>query len=145
MKFDYNYDFDYRSQKTLDYNYDYDYLTIFFSDYDYDFNYTPLIFLIMIMIICPLTDQLRLQFWLQISDYNYDYDYKKTHYRIQYKHISISETCSVHIYYNMYKKDVCLTYTCYKHIAFLQLIVKYIHQLASLQVDIAEILAWRFC
>ena len=67
-KSDYDYDFDYMSQKTLDYNYDYDYLTIYFFDYDYIFNYNPLIFLItiIIMIICPLTDQLRLRFWLKL-------------------------------------------------------------------------------
>jgi hypothetical protein len=43
----------------------------FFPDYNYDFNYTPMIFLIMIMIICPLTDRIRLWFWLQVSDYDY--------------------------------------------------------------------------
>jgi hypothetical protein len=52
-KFDYNYDFHYRSHITLDYNSDYDYLIIFFSDYNLDFNYTPMIFF--------------------DNDYNYDY------------------------------------------------------------------------
>jgi hypothetical protein len=109
-KFDYNYDFDYRSRKTLDYNYDY--LIKKISDYDYNFNYTPMIFSIMIMIICPLTDRLRLQFWLQVSDYNYDYDYEKNIKEINTDFIS--ETCSAHIY-----KDVCLAHTCHKNILLL--------------------------
>jgi hypothetical protein len=82
---------------------------LFFSDYNYDFNYAPMIFFIMIMIICPLTDRLR--FWLQISDYNYDYkNIKKS------IHIFISESCSVHMY-----KDVYLAYN--KHINWLTFIV----------------------
>jgi hypothetical protein len=36
-------------------------------------------------------------------------------------HIFIAEICSVHIYW-VYKKDVFLVYTCYKHITLLQLI-----------------------
>jgi hypothetical protein len=74
------------------------------SDYDYNFNYTPMISSITIMIICPLTDRLRLRFWLQVSDYNYDYDYKKNIKEINT--CIISETCSVHIY-----KDVYLAHT----------------------------------
>jgi hypothetical protein len=120
----------------------------FFADYDYDFNYTPLIF--MIMIICPLTDRLR--FWLQVADYNYDYGYKKnTLQKSIHAYFHFWDMFSIHIY-NMYKKDVWLTYTCYKHITLLQIISKFC-QLASLQVDIAvkehqisnSSLAWTFC
>ena len=91
-KFDYNYDFDYRSRKTLDYKYDY--LIFFSSAYDYDFNYTPIISFITIMIICPLTDQLR--FWLEVADYNYDYDYKNENNK-EINTYFISETRSVKI------------------------------------------------